>query len=53
MEYNKEEALKTAKIMMEQGMDHKAIRDITKLREKDLRRIEMEMTKKINKNVFE
>lgn len=53
MEYNKEDALKTAKIMMEQGIDHKAIRSATKLREKDLRRIEIEMSKKINKNIFE
>lgn len=53
MEYNKEDALKTAKIMMEQGIDHKIIRSATRLREKDLRRIEIEMNKKINQNIFE
>ena len=53
MEYNKEDALKTAKLMMEQGIDHKIIRDATRLREKDLRRIESGMKEKINKNIFE
>lgn len=53
MEYNKEDALKTAKLMMEQGIDHKVIRAATRLREKDLRRIESDMKEKINKNIFE
>lgn len=53
MDFDREGALKTAKLMMEQGIDHKAIRSATRLREKDLRRIELDMKSKINKNIFE